>query len=543
VADIQASAASDGVLRESGSAIGFGTIATGGIANNAVTNAKMATMAANTVKANATGGSAVPTDVTAATARSNSLLNIDQATSTGDANYTILATDRTVYHTALSAARTDTLPAANAVNAGQLLKVIDPAGVASGSNTVTLQRAGSDTVNGGTTFVALQAANGMSECISDGTSKWACAQIGASGGSGITSVTPGGGLVSALTSSCSQTAITSSGTLSSAGCVNSQTGTSYAIADSDRGKVITASNAAAQAYTIAQAGASSQFVNGWCAEIINISTTVVGVVTITPTTSTIDGGSTLVLVPGQRAKICSDGTNYQVPYMSGVRRQVVQVFTASGTYTPTVGMITAVAECVGGGGSGGGYAGAGSVSGGAGGGGGGGYARKYLTASDIGASKTVTIGAGGTAPSAGNNNGNAGADSCITTSTCVSGQLVAGKGGGGGGGGTSGGGGSAGQAGVGGQAGTGDIKFPGSTGTGGIYTPTGNSMIGGQGGSSYFGGQSNSGVKCASAAQNGNQGDNYGVGGQGACSAAAASNAAGGAGGGGVCIVTENVAK
>lgn len=60
-ADIQASAASDAVLRESGSTIGFGTIATGGIANNAVTLAKLATQATNTVLGNATSGTAVPT--------------------------------------------------------------------------------------------------------------------------------------------------------------------------------------------------------------------------------------------------------------------------------------------------------------------------------------------------------------------------------------------------------------------------------------------------------------------------------------------------
>lgn len=57
-ADISASAASDAVLRESGSALGFGTIATGGIANNAVTDAKLRQGAALTVigrSANSTG--------------------------------------------------------------------------------------------------------------------------------------------------------------------------------------------------------------------------------------------------------------------------------------------------------------------------------------------------------------------------------------------------------------------------------------------------------------------------------------------------------
>lgn len=71
VADIQATASSDGVLRESGGSIGFGTVATGGIADSAVTNAKLATMAANTTKCNATAGSAAPTDCNASTMRAN----------------------------------------------------------------------------------------------------------------------------------------------------------------------------------------------------------------------------------------------------------------------------------------------------------------------------------------------------------------------------------------------------------------------------------------------------------------------------------------
>lgn len=57
-ADIQATAASDAVLRESGSTIGFGTIATGGIANNAVTVGKIAQSAANTMLGNWTGSTA-----------------------------------------------------------------------------------------------------------------------------------------------------------------------------------------------------------------------------------------------------------------------------------------------------------------------------------------------------------------------------------------------------------------------------------------------------------------------------------------------------
>lgn len=62
-ADISAVAASDAVLRESGSAVGFGTITTGGIANNAVTLAKLATQADDTFLVNISGGVAVPSAV------------------------------------------------------------------------------------------------------------------------------------------------------------------------------------------------------------------------------------------------------------------------------------------------------------------------------------------------------------------------------------------------------------------------------------------------------------------------------------------------
>lgn len=126
--------------------------------------------------------------------------------------------------------------------------------------------------------------------------------------SGISSITPGGGLVSGVTASCTQTAITTSGTLSGAECLNAQVGTSYAIVDGDRGKLVTGTNAASQAYSIAQAGTASAFANGWFTRVQDKGT---GVLVITPTTSTICGNATLTIYPGQTQKITSDGTNYQ----------------------------------------------------------------------------------------------------------------------------------------------------------------------------------------------------------------------------------------
>lgn len=67
-ADISASAASGAVLRESGSTIGFGTVATAGIADDAVTNAKLANMANSTIKGRTTAGTGDPEDLTGAQA-------------------------------------------------------------------------------------------------------------------------------------------------------------------------------------------------------------------------------------------------------------------------------------------------------------------------------------------------------------------------------------------------------------------------------------------------------------------------------------------
>ncbi len=96
------------------------------------------------------------------------------------------------------------------------------------------------------------------------------------------------------------------------GGVNLQTGTSYTIAQSDLGKLISFTNASAIAVTLPEAGTvSGGFAVGfgafWYCDVENRG---VGTVTITPTTSTIDGAASLALTTDQGVRIFSDGTNY-----------------------------------------------------------------------------------------------------------------------------------------------------------------------------------------------------------------------------------------
>jgi len=89
------------------------------------------------------------------------------------------------------------------------------------------------------------------------------------------------------------------------GSVNAQTGTTYTVVGSDLGKLVTLSNGSAIAVTLPQA--TGVFAAGF---FFYASAIGAGTVTITPTTSTINGGATLVLATGASAFIVSDGTNY-----------------------------------------------------------------------------------------------------------------------------------------------------------------------------------------------------------------------------------------
>jgi hypothetical protein len=209
----------------------------------------------------------------------------------------------------------------------------------------------------------------------------------------------------------------------------------------------------------------------------------------------------------------------------------IQVFTSSGTYTPTTGMVYCIVEAVGGGGGGGGTGNTGATGGAAGGGGGGGaYSRKFASAATIGANQTVTIpnaAAGGTS---GNNAGNSAAATTFGTICTANG--------GSGGGGNSGSGLASG--GGGGTVGTGDFSIVGEPGAGAINATVTSVVVPyGAGGASQlgFGG---AGVITTSA-QTGNAGQSYGGGGSGGASLGAGGAAAGGAGAKGIVIVTEFV--
>ncbi len=96
-----------------------------------------------------------------------------------DANYTATASDQLVAYTSITAPRTVTLPAASAYPIGQLLRVVDESGGCSATVTLTIARAGTDTIDGATSAV-VAAAYGFVWLESDGVSKWTV--VGAQGG-------------------------------------------------------------------------------------------------------------------------------------------------------------------------------------------------------------------------------------------------------------------------------------------------------------------------------------------------------------------------
>lgn len=210
-------------------------------------------------------------------------------------------------------------------------------------------------------------------------------------------------------------------------------------------------------------------------------------------------------------------------------------FTASGTYTPSPGLVSAILETIAGGGGGGGTILNASLWSNGAGGGSGGYSRALRTAAQIGASQPITIGAGGTAGVGATNGGNGGDTSIGTLCVAhggrggghvdVTGPVVP-------------------TGGAGGVPGTGDIVAAGNAGEGcqfvqqavgtaGAFGRGGPSPLGG--GPAAYGPWPAGGV----GGGNGPAGQAYGAGGSGGMTAGGGTAGNGGVGAPGAAFITE----
>ena len=91
-----------------------------------------------------------------------------------------------------------------------------------------------------------------------------------------------------------------------ASTLNAQTGTTYTIVATDFGKVLTFANGAAIAVTLPVA-TTANFPDGGCFTLVTIGA---GTVTVTPTTSTINGQATKDYATNAGGRICRHGANY-----------------------------------------------------------------------------------------------------------------------------------------------------------------------------------------------------------------------------------------
>lgn len=232
--------------------------------------------------------------------------------------------------------------------------------------------------------------------------------------------------------------------------------------------------------------------------------------------------------------VCSPTTGIQV---------LTQVFTASGPYMPSPGLVSCVVECIGGGGGGGAANTAAATQlGGAGGGGAGGYMKKTLPAALVLGGVNVTVGTGGlgvTDPSTG------GAYQSFPGTPTSFGALCVANGGFGGQANTSevswGDPGDGGAGVVGDFGATGNPGFPGSSLSLGSGTPAELQVMGGYGGAGFFGGGAQALLCPPGDSIAGVNGGGWGSGGSGGSVNQILNTAgvAGGQGAGGICVVTE----
>lgn len=154
-----------------------------------------------------------------------------------------------------------------------------------------------------------------------GTTFWRGDGVWAVPSASATSITPGTTTVVGATAPClidnsasttmgcaalGSTVAISGSTFNVSAPINAQTGTTYTVVAGDAGTLVTDSNTASTAVTIPQA--TSTFGAGFGLDRANKG---VGVVTDTPTTSTINGRASVKYMQGDTCSYISDGTNWQ----------------------------------------------------------------------------------------------------------------------------------------------------------------------------------------------------------------------------------------
>lgn len=216
----------------------------------------------------------------------------------------------------------------------------------------------------------------------------------------------------------------------------------------------------------------------------------------------------LLMIPRNPQTVTTLEKEFLTNRQAGSLVPQVVTFTSSGTWTKDSNLSYVVVEVQAAGGNGGNATAGSSVGAYGGGGGAGGYSKKFILASALGATETVTVGAVGNPSSFGSHaTSNQGANASSEIG------------------------------GLGGTATGGDVNVTGGDGANGAESTTRN-LVAGNGGSSIFGGGGRAGQNASNSGVDGEDARAYGAGGGGA-QADNSTSAAGGAGGSGIVIVTE----